>query len=244
MSKARAQLHLIQSPAAAPAAPASDLVLKGQIDVLSVVDVIQLVSNRTQSWCIVLVEQGLEASVTIVDGELADARWGCKSGTDALVEIVAMRTGTFEVQPFAGLEERTLFGLWQGNILAAVQRLDERTQAQSSVPAPAIKKSQSKIKAASSRSKLGEYDFDAILSDDAFDLPNESPADGARDADETRSVVNKSEDAPELTDLGFLALRAGDVEQAKAHWTKALELDPTNRALQFNLKKLQNRDER
>jgi len=239
MTKARVELHLVQAPAAPSASQAasSNLVLKGQLGVVSVVDIIQLVSNRGQSWCIVLVDQGLECAVTIINGELADARWGIKSGSEALVEIVGMRTGSFEVQPFTGLEERTLFGLWQGNILAAVQRLDERVQAESSIP-PSLKDSRREPRSTRSRSKSGQYDFDAILSDDAFDVPAESPADTAR------SATDNSNNALELTDLGFAALRAGNVEQAKAHWAKALALDPTNRALQFNLKKLEGRQER
>lgn len=164
------------------------------------------------------------------DGELADARWGSKSGHEALVEIVGTRSGCFEVQPFVNMGERTLFGLWQGNILAAVQRLDERVHAQSGIPTP-IKDLRREPR--HSRKQSGEYDFEAILSDNAFDMPVDSAVDNSRVNSESSSNVL------ELTDLGFAALRAGDVKQAEAHWAKALAIDPNNRALQFNLKKLQ-----
>ena len=41
-----------------------------------------------------------------------------------------------------------------------------------------------------------------------------------------------------LVDLGFAALRAGELAEAKRHWSRALLLDPTNRTLQLNLRRL------
>jgi hypothetical protein len=42
-----------------------------------------------------------------------------------------------------------------------------------------------------------------------------------------------------LTDLGFAALRNGSTEEAQRLWTLALRLEPTNRSLQYNLRKLE-----
>lgn len=47
-----------------------------------------------------------------------------------------------------------------------------------------------------------------------------------------------------LVDLGFAALRAGNTTEAKRFWREALALDPNNRSLQFNLKKLERLDEK
>ncbi len=235
MSKARVELHLIPTsnrPVAESEFAENNLVLKGELGIVSIVDIIQLISTRGQSWVIVLFDPGVEATVGIVNGELADARWGSKSGHEALVEIVGTRSGYFEVHPLEDTAERTLFGLWQGNILAAVQRLDERVRAQSVAPPP-VKEAR---RALTRRKQSGEYDFETILSDTAFDPPTDPSV------DTSRVKSTSSSDVLELTDLGFAALRAGDLEQAKVHWAKALAIDPNNRALQFNLKKLQGYD--
>jgi hypothetical protein len=235
MSPARVELHLIPAsaaPLAAADAVKSQVVLRGQLGIVSVVDIIQLMSNRGQSWSVVLFDQGVDATVSIVNGELADARWSNKSGHEALVEIVAAEAGYFEVHPLEGVTEHTLFGLWQGNILAAVQRLDERAHSQSCIPTPQ-KESRREPRPKLLRKESGEYDFEAILSDKAFDQPPDV------NVDPSRVNLAGSNNVLELTDLGFSALRSGNVEEAKAHWSKALEMDPNNRALQFNLKKLQ-----
>ena len=235
MSPARVELHLIPAsaaPSAAADAVRSQVALRGQLGIVSVVDIIQLMSNRGQSWSIVLFDQGVDATVSIVNGELADARFSNKSGHEALVEIVAAEAGYFEVHPLEGAAERTLLGLWQSNVLAAVQCLDERVRAQSGIPTPQ-KESRREPRPKLLRKESGEYDFEAILSDKAFDLPLDSST------DTSRVKLAASNYVLELTDLGFSALRAGNVEEAKARWAKALEIDPNNRALQFNLKKLQ-----
>jgi hypothetical protein len=46
-----------------------------------------------------------------------------------------------------------------------------------------------------------------------------------------------------LVDLGFAALRAGNKSDAKRYWREALAMDPENRTLQFNLKKLERLDD-
>jgi hypothetical protein len=44
--------------------------------------------------------------------------------------------------------------------------------------------------------------------------------------------------AEDLIDRGFLALRAGDLDEVRRCWHAALDLQPGNRRLQFNLRKL------
>ena len=41
-----------------------------------------------------------------------------------------------------------------------------------------------------------------------------------------------------LVDEGFAALKRGDRETARACWTEALKMDPTDRMLKLNLRKL------
>ena len=47
-----------------------------------------------------------------------------------------------------------------------------------------------------------------------------------------------------LVDKGFAALRGGKVEEARQCWLAAKELDPDNRSLDLNLKKLESKSTR
>ena len=74
------------------------------------------------------------------------------------------------------------------------------------------------------------------------------PADGQSQADApaTPSVAESvpgggkdaSASAEALIDRGFAALRVGNSAEARQCWTQAVALDPDNRSLQFNLRKL------
>jgi hypothetical protein len=47
--------------------------------------------------------------------------------------------------------------------------------------------------------------------------------------------------SPQVSDLideGFSALRAGDRDTARRCWSEALDLDPSNRMIELNLRKL------
>ncbi|HVK69944.1 MAG TPA: tetratricopeptide repeat protein, partial [Polyangium sp.] len=48
----------------------------------------------------------------------------------------------------------------------------------------------------------------------------------------------KEREVASLMDQGFTALRNGQREDARKFWQQALELDPGNRRIELNLKKL------
>ena len=58
-------------------------------------------------------------------------------------------------------------------------------------------------------------------------------------ATESRKATRPVGAAASLVDKGFAALRAGKVEEARQCWLAAKELDPENRSLDLNLKKLE-----
>lgn len=55
----------------------------------------------------------------------------------------------------------------------------------------------------------------------------------------TPGTARPSASAEELIDRGFLALRAGNIEEVRRCWLAALALQPDNRRVQFNLRKLE-----
>jgi hypothetical protein len=60
-------------------------------------------------------------------------------------------------------------------------------------------------------------------------------------ATESRKSPRPGGAASSLVDKGFAALRAGNVEEARKCWQSAKELDPDNRSLDLNLKKLESK---
>jgi hypothetical protein len=52
---------------------------------------------------------------------------------------------------------------------------------------------------------------------------------------------NESGSVAELVDRGFVALRVGMPDEAYTLWTRALERDPDNRSIRFNLQRLEAR---
>ena len=58
---------------------------------------------------------------------------------------------------------------------------------------------------------------------------------------DARQVPRSGCAASSLVDKGFAALRAGNAEEALQCWLAAKQLDPDNRSLDLNLKKLESR---
>jgi hypothetical protein len=52
---------------------------------------------------------------------------------------------------------------------------------------------------------------------------------------------NESGSVAELVDRGFVALRMGMPDEAYTLWTRALERDPDNKSIRFNLQRLEAR---
>jgi hypothetical protein len=60
-----------------------------------------------------------------------------------------------------------------------------------------------------------------------------------RDVGMLGAVAAPPPSAEELIDRGFLALRAGNIDEVRRCWHAALALQPDNRRVQFNLRKLE-----
>ena len=67
---------------------------------------------------------------------------------------------------------------------------------------------------------------------------------GLSEGVEVRKAPRAGGVSSSLVDKGFAALRAGRVEEARQCWLAAKELDPDNRSLDLNLKKLDSRASR
>jgi hypothetical protein len=180
-----------------PTAAHESVTLSGSLSVVSPLDLLEWLCSNKKVWSIRLHGQGLDAEVTVVGGQILDARWGDIHGMDALCEIVGCQQGFFELVPVTATPEPTLHGHWQSLLLGAVQMLDER------------------------KHHKGAHTMSEGISERRL-----------------LSLRGGAISAEALVDQGFAALRTGDAAEAKRLWTEALVLDPDNRAVRFNLRKL------
>jgi hypothetical protein len=111
--------------------------LFGSLEVVSPLDLLEWLCSNKKSWTIKLHGKEMDGEVTVLDGQIVDARWGSLRGMEALSKIADCQQGLFELVPVTEPVERTLHGHWQGLLLGAVQRLDERNLP-GKVPAAAI----------------------------------------------------------------------------------------------------------
>jgi hypothetical protein len=182
------------------------LTLRGNLTVLSALDLLQWLCNNRQTWKVRLYGQGVDGDVVVLQGQLVDARWGIMRGTPALVEIVGCQFGCFDLVAVENVQEGSLHGSSQALLLNAVREFDERNHRI--------------IERASSIPPVSNH-------------PPISPT--AVSGERALSSVG-------LIDLGFSALREGKPAEAKRLWNEALTLDPDNRSVQFNLRKLEKAD--
>jgi hypothetical protein len=225
-----------RSPEQQPKSGQESETLRGSLAVVSPLDLIEWLCSNKKIWSLRLhgQDQGLSGEVVVIDGQIVDAKWGDVHGMEALSEIVDLKKGSFDLAPVSGSIARTLQGHWQGLLLGAVQMLDERNfQEHSRTPAegtPEVRRS---------ASRSGEHMMIALPPDGQAQAAAESP--GERSA--SNAVANAETSAEALIDRGFAALRAGNSAEARQCWTRALALDPDNRSVQFNLRKLDSASE-
>jgi DNA-binding NarL/FixJ family response regulator len=193
--------------------------LSGCLSTLSAADLIQMLCLAKRTAAIRIAAQGLTGTVMIKDGHLIHADWGDFTGQVALCEIIAAEDGVFRTTPVPENVEQTIHEDWQLALMDAVRVLDERTNVspRQSGSFPAI--------------RMDEEEFDRFATSGG----NGRKRDALKDP---RSKPRTPGVSSSLVDKGFAALRAGDVEEARQCWLAAKQLDPDNRSIDLNLRKL------
>ena len=236
MVNTRVQLHAVSGAQEtyAQQAAESGVMLQGDLSVVTIFDVIRLMCAQGHACTITLLEQECDASVSIAGGELVDARYAEQVGPEALVELIALRMGQFAVRRQPGDVPHTIHGHWQYNLLVAAQRLDERMNKR--------RLDSARPSRAAVALELTQHESGEFQCDEAAYLRSKTAGSQRAGTRTTEVSQRHGPSALELVDRGFAAIRAGNAREARAHWTLALALDPSNRALQFNLKKLETRE--
>lgn len=197
--------------------------LSGSFSALSAADLIQMLCLAQRTSSLQITAHGVQGTVVVKDGKLVHAAWGTRIGQEALRDIIGAEDGVFRTAPLPAEITTTITGDWQFALMEAVRSLDERAhgKVRQSGSFPAI--------------RVDESPFEGGPDPTAQDA--KSPrAPGTQGAG--RLMPRSPGAASSLVDKGFAALRAGKIDEARECWLAAKQLDPENRSLDLNLKKL------
>jgi len=203
--------------------------LSGCFSALSAADLIQMLCLAQRTAALRITAGSDSGTVMVKDGVLLHASWGEIAGEAALCEILNAQDGVFRTTPLPDGVEQTIHTNWQVALLEAVQTLDERANSshRSTGSLPAIRVDDSVL----DKMSVNDEDGDPIRRAGAQLLSGTNGRKSPRPAGASSSLVDK----------GFAALRAGNTEEARQCWLAAKQLDPENRSLDLNLKKLESR---
>jgi DNA-binding response OmpR family regulator len=199
--------------------------LSGCFSALSAADLIQMLCLAQRTASLQISAHGVQGTVMVKEGKLLHATWGTLVGQHALREIIAAEDGVFRTAPLPPEIEPSITGDWQHALMEAVRALDERAHGspRQSGSFPAI--------------RVDDSIFDNMLSGPPpQDVKHVRAPNGHGDA---RAMPRAPGAASSLVDKGFAALKAGNIDDARECWLAAKQLDPENRSLDLNLKKLE-----
>jgi DNA-binding response OmpR family regulator len=202
--------------------------LSGCFSALSAADLIQMLCLAQRTAALRITAHGEAGTVMVKEGKLLHAAWGALVGHEALCAILDAQDGVFRTTPLPDDVEPNIHTNWQYALMEAVRTLDERTNSspRQSGSFPAIRVEDCVLDKMSPR---------------GGDEPIERRGLNLLVATEARKAPRPAGAASSLVDKGFAALRAGKVEEARQCWLAAKELDPDNRSLDLNLKKLESK---
>jgi len=226
----------------------------GSLSELSCVDVIQMLCIARKSTALRLSEGSSTGVIHIEAGEPVHAVWDDVSGEDAFFRILGVKNGLFYTAPLPPDVERSIRGDWQYLMIEGMRRLDEANAARGGAePDTGDRPSLRLVPASIPPARLSyptepEAPFSRAR---AAALPPPPPAvtlSGSTVGSMLRGPAPEAEPRPEpraarpevtrLIDEGFRALRAGRRDDARASWEEALSLEPANRMVELNLRKL------
>lgn len=203
--------------------------LSGCFSALSAADLIQMLCLAQRTAALRITAGGESGTVMVKDGVLLHASWGDLAGQDALCAILDAQDGVFRTTPLPEGVPRTIQTNWQHALMEAVQALDEAANSShhSTGSFPAI--------------RVDDCLLDKMSTSTDEPTPVRRAGKHLLSGVESRRAPRTGGAASSLVDKGFAALRAGNVEEARQCWLAAKQLDPENRSLDLNLKKLESR---
>ncbi len=201
----------------------SDQGLSGDLSMLSVVDVIQMLCLGKKTTGLQLVQDAISGLVVIEMGNIIHAQWGEKQGTAALFALMRARQGIFQTVQFSSPTLRTIDDDWQ-RLLNEAARLEEEERVaagivRQGVPADLLKSS--------------------VGSTPAFFRSQGTPKPSLESSRATKITDLERAEVEKLVQKGFEQLRRADYPGARSTWLEAGRMDPQNQLVKMNLKKLE-----
>ena len=202
-----------------------------RLDGFQITDALQLVHMVRRSQSIrVRTEFGEEGLVHLKDGEVVHAVLEELEGEEAFYEIVALEGGEIESLPLPEELPTTIRRPLAALILEGMRLKDEAASTR---------------KRALSKARLTPTI--GGVADESRSPQSDGAREGATRGTDKHSVSSGGEAGSEaasegdfytLMDDGFGFYRCGDLKAARERWEKAVKLRPHDRAVQFNLRKL------
>jgi CheY-like chemotaxis protein len=203
--------------------------LSGRLSALGAADVIQLLCVGRKTAALRITAGNVSGCVFVDQGKLVHATWGDKVGEEAIFEILEIREGLFRMTPKPNGIEPTITRNWEHVLIDCARILDER---RSDIPQRPKKRQESRPEIVSVVSAYPEV----MINTDTDHTSGVRSV--AMVAAKTSAGGDTAMAAAKLVDKGFAALRAGSKDEARRCWEAAKQLDPENRAIDLNLRKL------
>jgi CheY-like chemotaxis protein len=233
----------------------------GNLADLSAIDVIQMLCIGRKTVSLRLSEGQRSGVILIENGEIVHAIWEQYIGEDAFFQMMTVVNGLFHTSPLPPDIERTIRGDWQYLLMEGIRRLDELAagiipddQPRPSMRYAPIVSSMSQAPDAGGMGALfsipppprmpsaqGAPAPQAAAAAPARPPPaGQPPPPQAAAAAPAAAPANAAAgaDVSRLIDQGFSSLRSGNRDEARKFWEEALKLDPSNRMIELNIRKL------
>lgn len=203
---------------------------QGNLSELSAIDVIQMLCISRKTTSLRLSEGTSSGVILIENGEIVHAIWDKIVGEDALFAMMNVKNGLFYTSQLPPDIDRTIRGDWQYLLIEGLRRIDEAAAGinQEDEARPSV--------------TFAPYNPPPAPTLESTSAPAPAPAPPPPKAVETSgppSVPRGNVEVSRLIDQGFAALRSGQRDEAKRCWEEALKLDPSNRMIELNLRKLE-----
>jgi CheY-like chemotaxis protein len=217
----------------------------GKLHGFQLTDALQLVHMVRKSQIIrVNTEFGEECLIYIKDGEVVHAKLEDLEGEEAFYKIIALEGGKIES---LALTEQVPITIQRslGALLLEGMRLKDETNALQS-----IGETEDDINLSvpgSSKTKSTNDPNESSLPPDTTDASQRTgvPGEDMAEAKEGQrgSPAFRHNEFYQLIDEGFDFFKVGDFPAARKRWEKALELQPDDQTVRFNLKKLEEKEQ-
>ena len=158
---------------------------------------------------------------------------------------MSVADGVFQTSVLPPEIERTIQGDWQYLLMEGIRLIDEAaagiTSARQVPPPPSSVRYAPVAPAVAAPSPSSPPDVPAAMAaPQRLSRPSSLPSPPGKPDSTPPSSLTRSigTDVAHLIDQGFAALRTSDRDEARKCWEEALRLDPANRMIELNLRKL------